>query len=158
VSLIVLAGLPGSGKSTIAESIACDTDSAIVSVDDIRLRGGNVIATIAGARRQVESLLGRHRSVVVDACNIRANTRRAWLNLGRDAGATCELVVVDTPVALCRARNAARPLSQQVDDDSYDRYLADATTLLASVAAEGWDCVRVVAVDRHPADATSRTW
>ncbi len=162
MKLTVLAGLPGSGKSTWATAQALTTGAAVVTVDDIRVGNADPASTINRARRRAAATLSAGADLIVDSCNVHAQVRRSWLNVGRAAGARCVLLFIDTPVALCRSRNQQRPVGERVSAETYDRYLLAAQSTLAAVASEDWDEVSVVAGDGDlpspGVTATSRSW
>src|SRR5690606_19880034 len=126
--LLVLVGLPGSGKSTLARRWV-DADlarRARVSRDDLRMmmhgrlaweqrwqEGQVTVAQHAAAA----ALLGDGISVVADATNLTARHREALAELARAAGARVVVQVVDTPVAECITRDAARPPGRRVGAD-----------------------------------------
>ncbi|GAA1027916.1 AAA family ATPase [Virgisporangium ochraceum] len=119
-ALIVFAGLPGSGKSTVAEVygdrigapvLAVDTvDRSMQSMGVTESRPG-VTAYVVVARR-AEEHLRRERTVVVDAVNAVEVARQQWRELALRSGATLRFVeVVCSDPALHRARVEARHAS-----------------------------------------------
>lgn len=101
--LVAMAGLPGSGKSTIAGLLAARLGSTVVSVDPIEaailaagidagqptgLAAYLVAETIAG-----ESLEAG-RTVVVDAVNAVEPARLAWRDLAERTGARLRVIEV----------------------------------------------------------------
>lgn len=93
--LVILAGLPGSGKSTRAAQLKADRGFFVVSLDGLRLalnagvypRGddfntlGPVVRDLA--ERAVAELLRRGRDVAIDATNLTRARRRRWRELAR---------------------------------------------------------------------------
>ncbi|WP_431220690.1 AAA family ATPase [Leifsonia xyli] len=101
--LIAMAGLPGSGKSTIAEIIAGRIGATVISVDPIEaaiLHAGidsdqpTGLAAYLVAETMAEQVLLSGRSVVVDAVNAVEPARLQW----RDLAERCDvkLRVVET--------------------------------------------------------------
>lgn len=123
-ALIVLRGLPGSGKSTWAREYARAHrgEVGIVSRDAVRehvlgltMRPGDQVLDRAGedlVTRLVEAmaraLLAAGRDVVADTTNLRAEHVQAWRDLAAGHGATVEVVDLDVPVEECIRRDAAR--------------------------------------------------
>lgn len=72
--LLVLVGVPGSGKSTVAERLRKEAGWAVVSQD------------VLGDRRACESATAKYlrqgRNVVVDRCNFDVRQRATWLQVG----------------------------------------------------------------------------
>lgn len=90
--LIVFAGLPGSGKSTIVDQIAAATGIPVLSVDPIEEglhRAGMGPSFMRGracylvAAQVAEHLLGLGQRVIIEACNAEAEGRETWHALGR---------------------------------------------------------------------------
>jgi len=98
--LIVTAGLPGSGKSTIAEELAQRLGAPVLSVDPIEAamwRSGipvtmTGIAAYAVAEAIAAENLGLGLSVVVDAVNPVQAARTAWKQLAEQKGALLTFV------------------------------------------------------------------
>lgn len=155
-ALVVLVGPPGSGKSTWAATHYRTTE--IVSSDSLRGVVGSgphdldasdeafaVLETIVAAR------LSRRLSTVVDTLGTDAGRRLRWLELARQAGLPAVAVVLDTPEAVCRARNAERdvPVPAPVLIAQLRRHREHAERL----ADEGWDLVRQVRLEEPAAEA-----
>lgn len=147
-ALVVLVGASGAGKSTWAA--ARYRGEEVVSSDALRGVLGSgphdldastdafaVLETVVAAR------LGRGLTTVVDTLGLDATKRRAWLGAARARGLPAVAVVLDTPDAECRRRNAARdrPVPAPVLAGQL-RTVRDVRPLLD---AEGWDRVVEVA-------------
>ncbi len=110
--MIVLVGLPGSGKSTWARTQAMQT----LSSDEIRklLSGDETNQSIHGPVFATMRHLLRTRlqtdpaPTIVDATNLRRRDRRPWLQIAKQFGVTAEAVYFDVPLELALARNAKR--------------------------------------------------
>lgn len=111
--LLVLIGLPGSGKSTYAAAHHWPTlssdDIRVLLTDDIANQQANaqVFATLRFLLRQ---RLRLHRPITcLDATNLLRKHRAPFIKIGRDLGARVEAVHFDIALDTCLARNAARP-------------------------------------------------
>ncbi|MCG7633528.1 polynucleotide kinase-phosphatase [Gordonia McavH-238-E] len=114
LSLVVLVGTSGSGKSVFAathfrptEVVSSDECRAMIS-DDPNDQAATpdafgLLEYIAGKR------LNRGRLTVVDATNVQASARRSLLALAKDHDVLPVAIVLDLPVALTLERNASRP-------------------------------------------------
>src|SRR6266540_1631974 len=114
LSLVVLVGASGSGKSTFArkhflptEVLSSDFCRALVSDDEndqaATKDAFQVLHFIAGKR------LAAGRLVVVDATNVQPEARKPLIELARDDHVLPVAIVLSLPERLCRERNQARP-------------------------------------------------
>ena len=113
-----MAGLPGSGKSTIAEVIGETLSKPIVSVDPIEssiLRAGidpdqpTGLAAYLVAETLAESVIRAGRGLIVDAVNAVDPAREQWVNLAARLDEPLKFVeVVCSDPAVHRARLEAR--------------------------------------------------
>ena len=114
LSLVVLIGASGSGKSTFArrhfkpsEVLSSDRFRAMVRDDELDLDGTTdafEVLHLVAAKRLAAGLL-----TVIDATNVRAEDRAALVALAREYHALPVAFVLDLPLDVCLARNAARP-------------------------------------------------
>jgi protein phosphatase len=114
LSLVVLVGITGSGKSTFArahfkptEVISSDYCRGLVADDEndqsATPAAFDVLRYIAGKR------LEAGRLTVVDATNVQPEARRDLVLLAREYDVLPAAIVLDLPEKLCAERNAQRP-------------------------------------------------
>jgi protein phosphatase len=114
LSLVVLIGASGSGKSTFAarhfratEVLSSDACRALVSDDEndqaATRDAFDVLHFIAGKR------LASGKLAVVDATNVQREARRPLVELARAHHVLPVAIVLDVPEKLCLERNAGRP-------------------------------------------------
>jgi len=103
MELVVLIGLPGSGKSTFQRDRYAGTH-VHVSKDLL----GRAQRKDEKQMRLVEAALRTGRSVVVDNTNPRRADRAPLIEIARRLGATTKGILLVAPVAECLRRNAAR--------------------------------------------------
>ncbi|HET6258335.1 AAA family ATPase [Pseudonocardia sp.] len=104
--LIVLAGLPASGKSTIARALAVRLPAAVVAVDPIddAMRRAGIgadqptgLAAYMVAEAVAEDVLAAGLPVVVDAVNAVEPARQQWRRLAARRGVPMVVVEVVCP-------------------------------------------------------------
>jgi len=144
--LILLIGLPGSGKSYLAAQLVAESpDRPLISTDQIRsdLFGDEAIQgpwlqVRARAEQQLQQAVatiqaGKASEAIYDATNAARVHRRAAIAIARKCGFNdITGIWVDTPLALCLQRNRER--SRQVPEDvilRMHRQLEDAPPSLA---------------------------
>lgn len=154
-NLYILAGVPGCGKSTLAKTLFPETK--VISSDEIRfaLFGGLKIAHSSDQRKannrrvfaqyhaEIETTLAYGRSVVADATNLDAESRRHLIEIARRNAADPVLILfanVDTALD----RNAARDDETRVPDEVQDRFVSKYWTTLAQYLQE--DYARVIRI------------
>jgi predicted kinase len=110
--VVLLVGLPGSGKSTWAKR----QEGGVLSTDHIRvlLSDDATNQTIHGAVFATLRYLLRRRLELripvtyIDATNTTRHERRAYIKLAHFYNACPEAIYFDTPVAICKERNRSR--------------------------------------------------
>jgi predicted kinase len=114
--LVVMTGLPCSGKSTVAYGLAARLGWPVFSVDpiDSAMRGEGIDAEAAGAAaygvaaRLASEQLGVGLSVIVDGCNADRALHDMWLELAGRTGARLDVIECATAEPLHRARVTGR--------------------------------------------------
>ena len=141
--IVVMVGLPASGKSTYLQQAG----AIGLSSDAIRrwLVDDETDQTIHDRVFQTLRYLLRHRLALgrpvtyIDATNLTPSERAPYIGIGKSYGCEMEAVFFDTPLDVCRARNAAR--SRVVPDDAM---VLLAERLVPPTEAEGFDRVTVI--------------
>ncbi len=139
--VLVLIGLPGSGKSTWAAAagitvLSSDAVRELLADDATNQQiHGTVFATLRYLlRRRLE--LGMP-ATILDATNLQRAHRKAWIKIAQAHGARVEAVCFPTPLEVCQRRNAAR--QRIVPPEVIE---AMAAKLQWPTLAEGFDEVR----------------
>jgi protein phosphatase len=113
LSLVLLVGVSGSGKSTFAgahfaptEVLASDFCRGLVADDEndqsATPAAFDVLHYIAGKR------LAAGRLTVIDATNVQPDARRSLVAIAREHDVLPVAIVLDVPESVCRERNANR--------------------------------------------------
>jgi predicted kinase len=131
--ILVLRGLPASGKTTYAKSIA-DTHSR-VSRDDIRASLTGRAEKFAGdpafearvtkiEEAQVTAFVKAGRSVVIDDTNLRLKYARRWIELANTLGVESDVINFKPTLNELLERNAKRldKVPDEVIRDLYKRF------------------------------------
>ena len=113
LSLVILMGASGSGKSTFArrhfrptEILSSDFCRGLVSDDE-----SNQAATadaFAVLRLIAQKRLAAGKLTVIDATNVQKEARKPLLELAKAQHVLAVVIVLDVPAEICQARNAGR--------------------------------------------------
>jgi predicted kinase len=110
--IVVLVGLPGSGKSTYLErlgvvGLSSDGIRRLLADDETdQTIHDRVFGTLRYLLRQRLALA--RPATYIDATNLTRQERKPYLAVGAAFGCEVEAVFFDAPPEVCRARNAAR--------------------------------------------------
>ncbi|MGW1875737.1 polynucleotide kinase-phosphatase [Streptomyces sp. NPDC001975] len=149
LSLVVLVGASGSGKSTFArrhfkptEVISSDFCRGLVS-DDENDQGAtkdafDVLHYIAGKR------LAAGRRTVVDATSVQQESRRQLIDLARQYDVLPIAIVLDIPEEVCAERNAARADRAGMPRRVIQRHIRELRRSLRHLEREGFRKVHIL--------------
>ncbi|MFC7930435.1 polynucleotide kinase-phosphatase [Streptomyces cinereoruber] len=149
LSLVVLVGATGSGKSTFArrhfkptEVVSSDFCRGLVADDENDQSASrdafDVLHYIAGKR------LAAGRLTVVDATNVQQEARRRLVQLARTHDVLPIAIVLDLPEQVCRERNAARPDRADMPAHVIQRHRRELRRSLRGLEREGFRKVHVL--------------
>lgn len=135
--LVLLSGLPGSGKTTLARQLTERLGAVHVESDAVRQQlfpeptytPEEHAAVFARAEALAADALAEGRTVVVDATNLTRRDRRRFVRLGEQAGGLVRVrVTAPEPVVRERLRRPREGFSQ-ADEAVYERMLPRAEAL-----------------------------
>ncbi|MFE2345909.1 polynucleotide kinase-phosphatase [Kitasatospora cineracea] len=148
VSLVVLIGSTGSGKSSFArrhfkptEVVSSDSCRGLVADDENDQSASadafDVLHYIVGKR------LAAGRLTVVDATNVQQESRRQLLAIAREHDVLPIAIVLDVPAEVCAERNRARP-DRQLPAHVIPRHQRELRRSLRGLEREGFRKVHVL--------------
>ncbi|KIF07144.1 metallophosphoesterase [Streptomyces sp. RSD-27] len=149
LSLVVLVGATGSGKSTFArkhfrptEILSSDSCRGLVADDENDQSASKdafeVLHYIAGKR------LAAGRLTVVDATSVQKESRRELVRLAREHDVLPIAIVLDLPESVCAERNAARPDRAGLPRRVIQRHRSELRRSLRGLEREGFRKVHVL--------------
>jgi protein phosphatase len=158
LSLVVLIGVSGSGKSTFGhahfkptEVISSDFCRGVVSDDEndqsATPEAFELLNYIVGMR------LKAGRLTVVDATNVQPDARKKLVAVAREHDVLPVAIVLDVPANVCVARNANRP-DRDFDAQVIHRQRDQLRRGLKGLQREGFRTVHTVRGDDDVADVT----
>lgn len=111
--VLMLCGLPASGKSTFAKALVAEQPEFFIRVNRDEMRGkGEVDRALAAALQPYLKTLNSRkapattRCIVIDNCHVTATKRREWLEAVHRLPTLC--VYFDRPVDVCKLRVSQR--------------------------------------------------
>jgi predicted kinase len=141
--IVVLVGLPGSGKSTWIDenrlpALSSDKIRHLLSDDE---ENQNVNRLVFNTMRYLlrQRLAAGAQTTYIDSTNLSLWERRSWIRFAEQHDCDVEAVYFDTPLETCLTRNAAR--ARKVPPEVVQTM---ARRLVAPSLAEGFSKVKVV--------------
>jgi protein phosphatase len=131
VNLVILCGVPASGKSTFAKEF-CEKNGVVhVSTDGIRaeIGSGEGDQTVSGAafviaRKRIMQSLAAGKNALIDATNVNPKARKDWIKIGREANAFITAVAFEVSKDEVYKRNEQRErkVFTEIIDSFINRY------------------------------------
>jgi predicted kinase len=149
-AVVVVAGVPGAGKTTLIRRAVNRDVARVVDTDDRREAGARRFLNVRHYAAIVAAIAGR-RPVVIHSRGTHPAARRAIAALAALRGRPAHLVMLDAEPAEAVAGQRAR--GRTVDPSEMDRQLARWRRLMARrPRREGW--ASVIVLDREQAART----
>jgi predicted kinase len=156
IDVILVCGLPGSGKSHFASANFAGTDRLRVNRKELRrllfemthfgrkwteseFASSDEFLVSHVERKIIEHFLQNHKRLLVDNTSMSRESRKHYLLIAKQMGRSIGAIFLDTPVARCLERNRSR------DDAMPERVISNlAAEKELPDAAEGYREVLVV--------------
>jgi uncharacterized protein len=130
--LILVTGLPGSGKSTVAGRIAEHVNAVVINSDTLRRELFPVTRTydsnetqtvIRETRRRTRELLSEGKTVVLDALFTKQRPRDEYRRLAEELDIPYAIIHVTASEEAIRERLEARPRTGDASEATFEYYL-----------------------------------
>ena len=113
--ILMMIGIPGSGKSTVANQISEETGAVWLSADEIRVEingdadsQDNPQLVFKTMKERMQAALASGKSVIYDATNCRRRYRRDFINDANKNNQQVAAIYMDVPTSVCIQRNEQR--------------------------------------------------
>lgn len=128
ITLYVMCGVPGSGKSTFSRKLAEEKELERFSFDEMQC------FRLEEFMRPAIKAMQEGKSVILDTINLRVNIRKKVLQAAKDISCKKVVVYMDTSLEQCLYRNAHRETRLQdcMVESTY-------RSLQKPTLEEGWD-------------------
>lgn len=106
--VLILVGLPGSGKSHFATRLERSAPNKFVRINQ------DTLGTRKKCERLAQKTLSEGKVAVIDRCNFDSDQRRTWRAIAEQSGVQCDCVVfeytADTCISRCKQRRGHQTL------------------------------------------------
>lgn len=154
--LIILIGIPASGKSTHAkEEYLKRTNYKIICPDTIRKEKFNVKFDIEKENQiwtYIFDLIRKQltiSNIVIDATNLKEKRRAEYVKIAKETNSKIEAVIINEKITECLKRNNSRDIDKIVPNEVMDLMIKDFNKLmhnnpLETLQKEGFDDIEVI--------------
>jgi predicted kinase len=131
-TLTLIAGLPGVGKSTVAQLLAEKTGAVVINSDVVRRElfperrdysSKETQAVITETDRRVREFLGKGKNVILDALFTKERPRKIHESLAKELGANFQILLVVANEDVVKERMDIRGQQESVSEATFAYYL-----------------------------------
>jgi predicted kinase len=125
-TLILLRGIPASGKSTLAKALQDSQGAQVASADSFWYDSAGVYRfdpkKLPEAHERCQETVKEYmrdyerKLIVVDNCNLAESHRAPYVKLAEEYGYDVQVVTVNTPLEVCLKRNSERTADRRVPE------------------------------------------
>jgi len=135
--LIVMIGISGSGKSTVADKIAKENNAIVYSADKIReelyssadvLGDGRVVFGILSGR--IKKSLSNGENVIIDNTNVTSSARKSLLKLDNVDNRIAYVIDCSVEQAMNNQKNRTRKVPQEVIEKQFVQFNKDKSKIV----------------------------
>ena len=133
-NLVIMIGIPGSGKSAFVNNFIKIKNIQVVCRDDIRIALGHIYNkrvephVFAITETVIRSHMERGFDILIDETNTNINTISNWINLGEEYGYSIRCIVMKVDVEICKTRRGCE--TGAFPEEVIDRMQLQLTSLL----------------------------
>ncbi len=126
LDVVLVCGLPGSGKSHFASANFAGTDRLRVNRKELRrllfemthfgrpwsekeFASSDEFLVSHVERKIMEHFLQNHKKLLVDNTSLSRESRKHYMQIARQMGRSIGAIFLDTPIGTCLERNRSRP-------------------------------------------------
>lgn len=102
--VLLLIGIPGSGKSYFASRLVAESNGHFVRVNQDTLGSRQRCINVAREALQAVDSPGKRTSVIIDRCNFNYEQRQIWIDLANEMKVDCECIIFDYATDVCITR------------------------------------------------------
>lgn len=136
-TIVLLVGLPGSGKTTYAEQYKNNPQWVVISQDQLLKLDKCILMT--------QDAVANGKNVMIDRCNTTMAQRAHWVKIAKQYHVHAVCWILSTPVDECKRRASSRPEHPTLSRMSANRVISMlARTYTVPLLAEGFASVQML--------------
>jgi len=145
--LIIMIGVPGSGKSRKVDKLVKKKSYQVVCRDDVRLSLGTEFEerlepfVLAIVKTMVRAHMERGLNIIIDETNTHISVVKVWLNLALKYDYDIQYIVMTTDLDVCKQRRCCK--EGKFPEDVIDRMYDQMMTLLADLKQYDPNCISI---------------
>lgn len=132
LKILILVGLPASGKSTYAKDLASKDSSYVrINKDDFRTMIGGYVNDIHEPfihnleTAAIKTALYNNLNIIIDAINLQRKSKKYYYKLALEYDCDIEEIIFDVPLDVCIERDSKRtnPVGSAIISEYYNKFI-----------------------------------